>query len=54
MYTENNVKMYLNRVKGRGSGFSRFNRDRWQALVKPINLEFVKVTNDFLSNMAAH
>jgi hypothetical protein len=45
--------MYLNRVKGRGSKFIRLNRDRWQALVKLISLEFVEEANDFLSDSAA-
>ena len=54
MYTENNIKMYLNnRVKERGSEFSRLNRDRWQALVELICLEFVQEANDFLSILAA-
>lgn len=53
MYTENNIKMYRNRFTGRGSGFSRINRNWWQALVKLISLESVKEANNFLSNIAA-
>ena len=53
MYTGNNIEMYLNGVKERGSEFSRLNSDRWQAVVKLISLEFVQEANNFVSNLAA-